>query len=150
MHLAPAILAGLAPAALLAATPAALADGLFPDESDIRQQKISRQAGEQDWPFAAGEGSLLCMPTFGMKVVIFVPEPAIELDETAAREVYARNNYVMVSTDPLQLWLDAGKSHLFTADLKIEDKIRRLAPFVTLGKKLCDQPKWTNLGPSEL
>jgi hypothetical protein len=34
--------------------------------------------------------------------------------------------------------------------MTIEEKIRRLAPFVTMGKKLCDQPKWTNLGPSEL
>lgn len=103
-----------------------------------------------EWPFAAAEGTLVCMRSFAMKVVIFVPEPDEDIDETAAKEEYARNNYVMVSTDPLQLWLDVGKSHLFSSDFKIEDKIRRLAPFATMGKKLCDQPKWTNLGPSEL
>lgn len=148
MTLVPAFLAGIAPVALLAAAPAALADSLFPDESDVRQQKISRQAGEKDWPFAANDGTLACVRSFGMKVVIFMPETEEAIEEFSEDE--AANNYVMVTTDPIQLWADAGKSELFVPGLKIEDKIRRLAPFVTLGKKLCDQPKWTNLGPSEL
>lgn len=149
MHVGPTIAAGLVPAALMAAVSGATADSLIPDESDVRQQKISRQAGERDWPFAASEGTLACVRSFGMKVVIFMPE-SDDISELEEFQDDMANNYVMVSTDPLQLWLDAGKSHLFTPDLKIEDKIRRLAPFVTLGKKLCDQPKWTNLGPSEL
>ena len=148
MKLVPAIFAGLAPAALLAGMPGAMAFDFLPDESDIRQQKISRQAGERDWPFAADEGTLLCMPAFGLRVVIFVPEAESDLEADGGED--KENNYVTVSTDPLQLWADVGKSHLFTPDLKIEDKIRRLAPFVTMGKKLCDQPKWTDLGPSEL
>ena len=148
MHLASVLFAGLAPAVLLAEMPGAMAFDLLPDESDIRQQKIARQAGERDWPFAAVEGTLVCMPAFGLRVVIFVPETGDELEPDCGED--GSNNYVTVSTDPLQLWADVGKSHLFTPDLKIEDKIRRLAPFVTMGKKLCDQPKWTDLGPSEL
>ena len=34
--------------------------------------------------------------------------------------------------------------------MTIETKIRRMGPYVTLGKKLCDQPEWTDIGPSEL
>ena len=143
MHLAPAILAGLAPAALMAATPAAMADSLFPDESDVRQQNISRQAGELDWPFADSDGTLACVRSFGMKVVIFMPDRALT-DEAEDYE------YVMVTTDPIQLLAGSTKPGVLLPGMTIEDKIRRLAPFVTMGKKLCDQPKWTVLGPGEL
>jgi hypothetical protein len=143
MHLAPAIFAGLAPAVLVAATPAAMADSLLPDESNVRQQKISRQAGEMDWPFADNEGTLACVRSFGMKVVIFMPERAL----TGDVEDY---EYVMVTTDPIQLLAGSTKPGVLLPGMTIEEKIRRLAPFVTMGKKLCDQPKWTVLGPSEL
>lgn len=116
----------------------------FPEAEDVRFQMIEKQAGERDWPFVETKGRLACVPTFGMWVVVFFPETGDELDELI------EPTGVMVTTDPIQLFSDVeGKAHL-APGMSIEDKIRRLGPYVTLGKKLCDQPKGTVLGPSEL
>ena len=57
---------------------------------------------------------------------------------------------IVVTTDPIQLWTDpVAKIHLVPG-MSIEEKIRRMAPYVTLGKKLCDQPKGAMIGPGEL
>ena len=79
-----------------------------------------------------------------MRVVLFFPDMNDGLDELV------EPTGVIVTTDPIQLFSDVeGKAHL-APGMSIEDKIRRLGPYVSLGKKLCDQPKGTVLGPSEL
>jgi hypothetical protein len=139
MYLASAIVASLLPAG-----------DFVPELIDVRMQEISRAASEQDWPFAANSGTLACVRSLGIKVVIFMPDPKLANDEDAALDDFVDNKYVQVTTNPFELFADFGKAALFTPDLKIEDKIKRLGPFVTLGRKLCDQPKGTILGPSEL
>ncbi len=116
----------------------------LPEPEDVRFQMIEKQAGEQDWPFVETKGRLACVPSFGMRVVLFFPDMGDVLDELI------EPTGVIVTTDPIQLFSDVnGKAHL-KPDMSIEDKIRRLGPYVSLGKKLCDQPKGTVLGPSEL
>ena len=116
----------------------------FPEAEDVRFQAIEKQPGERDWPFVETKGRLACVPSFGMRVVLFFPDIGDSLDELAVP------TGVIVTTDPIQLFSDVeGKAHL-APDMSIEDKIRRLGPYVSLGKKLCDQPKGTILGPSEL
>ena len=116
----------------------------LPEPEDVRFQMIAKQAGEREWPFVETKGRLACVPSFGMRVVLFFPDRGDGMDELA------EPTGVIVTTDPIQLFSDVeGKSHL-APDMSIEDKIRRLGPYVSLGKKLCDQPKGTILGPSEL
>lgn len=126
------------------------AGAVWPEASDLRMQEISRQTIKQEWPFAADNGTLVCMRTLGSVVVIFIPEERTATEQAGAPKDYFDNEYVHVSTDLAQLFLDMGKAALFTPGMKIEDKIVRLGPFVTLGKKLCDQPKGTVLGSGEL
>ena len=116
----------------------------LPEPDDVRFQMIEKQAGERDWPFVETKGRLACVPSFGMRVVLFFPDMGDDLGELV------EPTGVIVTTNPIQLFSDVnGNAHL-VPDMSIEDKIRRLGPYVSLGKKLCDQPKGTILGPAEL
>ncbi|MGL4490566.1 MAG: hypothetical protein ACRCU5_14100 [Rhizobiaceae bacterium] len=138
-------------ATLETSTPFALPAGFLPEADDVRFQVIERQASEKDWPFLADKGRLMCVPSFGLRIVMYMPwadddEGGIEgfaMDENALK-------IAVVSTDPIQLMTDFEGGSLLQPDMTIEDKIRRMAPYVTLGKKLCDQPKGATIGPSEL
>ncbi len=80
MHLAPAILAGLLPVA--GGMPV---DAMMPGILDVRLQAISRQANEKGWPFAAEAGTLACVRSLGIKVVIFLPDPKLADDSVEPR-----------------------------------------------------------------
>ncbi len=123
---------------------------LVPEIEDFRQQFINRQAGEKEWPFAFESGLLSCVYIIGQKFVFFVPDgtPALEGEETDITADESRA--AIVTTDPLQLMLHSGQEKFFVPGLTIEDKIRRLGPYVSLGKRLCDHPKGTVVGPGEL
>jgi hypothetical protein len=131
-----------------AKTPDVVPVDLFPDETDVRMQTISKQKGEDGWPFAADSGLLMCVPSIGQRVVLFFPDgdSPSEVDVETAED-----RTVHVTTDPLFL-LTIGRTNQehYASGMSLEEKIRRLGPYVTLGKKLCDQPKGTILGPSEL
>ena len=114
----------------------------FPRTNDaFRFQKIERK-GEQEWPFAASTGHLMCVWIFGQKVVYFAETVADERDEPRV---------LVVSTNPFDLMVvNAGNSAMFTHYDGLEQLIVRLAPFESLGRRLCDQPRGTEVGPSEL
>lgn len=145
------MLKALAMLASMEPTSFAMPAGFLPEENDVRFQVIEQQAGEKDWPFLASKGRLSCVPSLGFKVVLFFPwvEDDDEGSDGFALEAGKRGP-VIVTTDPIQLWTDVEGKALLQPGMTIEDKIRRMAPYVSLGKKLCDQPDWTNLGPSEL
>lgn len=126
----------------------AYAGSIFPEAEDVRTQKIERQAGETDWPFAVHKGLLMCVKVFGIKHVLFYPgEPdTYQFDENPMTDPQIAH----VTTDPIQLWTDPVADKLLVPGMSIEEKIRRMAPYVTFGKKLCDQPKGSALGPGEL
>jgi hypothetical protein len=121
---------------------------IFPQPEDVRFQVISKQAGEKDWPFAVTTGTLACVPSFGFRVVMFFPFSLLKADDEILEELQTRGQPVIVTVDPMQL-LFAGSREL-APDMSIEEKIRRMGPFVTFGKKLCDQPKGAVVGPGEL
>jgi hypothetical protein len=137
----------LALTALLAA-PSAHAGSFLPEPDDFRSQKIERQAGETDWPFVEQKGLLMCVKIFGIKQVLFHPG---ELEEYEFEgDPMIDPAIVNVTTDPITLWTDpVGARHLVPG-MSIEEKIRRMAPYVTFGKTLCDQPKGAMIGPGEL
>jgi hypothetical protein len=121
---------------------------IFPQPEDVRFQVISKQAGEKDWPFAVETGTLACVPSFGFRVVMFFPYSVLKADEEALEEMETRGEPVIVTVDPIQLLFSNAK--YFAPGITIEDKIRRMGPFVSFGKKLCDQPKGAVVGPGEL
>jgi hypothetical protein len=121
---------------------------IFPQPEDVRFQVISKQAGEKDWPFAVTTGTLACVPSFGFRVVMFFPYSVLSPDDKALEELQTKGEPVIVTVDPMQL-LFAGSKNL-VPDMSIEEKIRRMGPYVSFGKKLCDQPKGAIVGPGEL
>ncbi|MGL4489561.1 MAG: hypothetical protein ACRCU5_08965 [Rhizobiaceae bacterium] len=138
-------------ATLETSSPFTLPADFLPGPEDVRFQVIERQASEKDWPFLAEKGRLACVPSFGLRVVLFMPWVEEEdggLGGFAVEE--NANRTAVVSADPLQLWSDIEGKSLLQPDMTMEDKIRRMGPYVTLGKQLCDQPKGAIVGPSEL
>jgi hypothetical protein len=121
----------------------------LPQPEDFRQQKISRSSGETDWPFADNAGTLACVFVMGIRQVIFFPSSVIYQAETFGGPV-SQDDILNVTTDPIVLFSQLGKDEHFAPGMTIEEKIRRLGPYVTLGKKLCDQPKGAVVGPGEL
>ena len=122
--------------------------GLFPEAEDVRMQVISKQPGEKDWPFAVTTGTLACVPSLGVRVVMFFPYSVLKADGEALEELQTRGEPVIVTVDPLQL-LFSGSDN-FLPDMSIEDKIRRMGPYFSFGKKLCDQPKGAVVRSGEL
>jgi hypothetical protein len=151
--------------AMLAAIPAALAgqgsDGEralekrlsdersffhLPDDTDFRTQWISRGPGEEKWPFTAQSGCLMCAWLMGQPAVYFVPDTPEFRDE--ASEDFP---VLIISIDPFEIILsNAGHRDQFVAIETIEEKIKRMAPYVALGHALCEQPRGGQLGPAEL
>ena len=124
--------------------------GLLPEEEDFRQQFIVKQAGETDWPFASSSGILSCVPGMGDRMVFFVPDDgSMDLDgnDDGTRGL---PRALVVSVNPFDQILNWGQDRHFVPGMSIEDKIKRLGPYVSLGKKLCDQPGGSVVGPGEL
>lgn len=120
--------------------------GLFhlPDASEVRLQDISRAAHEDDWPFSVSSGYLGCVWSAGHKTVSFV-------EKSSADDAAADPRVVIVTTDPFQLTLlNMANRDLFAPADSVETLIKRVAPFETLGEKLCDQPQGARIGDGEL
>jgi hypothetical protein len=118
--------------------------GLFhlPVEGDFRVQAVSKADNEVDWPFASAEGYLTCAFILGQRQVYFV-------DKAATGD--GSEGVLSISNDPFQLaFVNMGKSSLFAPNGGLADLIRRVAPFVQAGQRLCDQPRGTQVGPGEL
>jgi hypothetical protein len=137
----------LALTALLMA-PSAHAGSILPEPEDFRSQKIERQAGETDWPFVEQKGLLMCVKVFGIKQVMFYPGDVEE--HSFDDQPLVDPEVVVVSTDPISLWTDPAAAAHLVSGMSIEEKIRRMTPYVIFGKKLCDQPKGAMIGPGEL
>jgi hypothetical protein len=123
---------------------------MIPEVEDFRQQTISRQAGESGWPFVAQSGVLSCVYSLGQKFVFFVPEGDATLGDEDEAADESETGVINVTTDPILLLVQQEQSRLLVPGLTIEEKIRRLGPYVSLGKKLCEQPMGTIVGPGEL
>ena len=139
-------------AAMLAATmagqPAADERGWFhiPNEREVRLQTIRRQDRETAWPFVADEGYLTCMFALGQRMVAFVPRDEAEKDDPGALP-----KVVMLSANPFEMlanMIEGGS--LLQPMATPEEMIRRIAPFVEIGRALCDQPQGSRVPGGEL
>jgi hypothetical protein len=120
---------------------AARADGFMPQAKDVRLQTIRKAQGEMNWPFVADEGFLSCVPGGGERLVYFVPKGA------PGENVFAINLNTNVMAMAL---INIGRGDAFRPYANFEDLIGRLSPYITMGKRLCDQPAGTVVPESSL
>jgi len=115
----------------------------LPGVDDFRMQTIERSDNETGWPFTAASGQLLCAYVTGRPTVYFV--------ETLPEGAEVDPRVVVVSTDPLNLaMVNAGKIDMFAPHKDLAELIRLVAPFESLGQRLCDQPRGSDIGRGEL
>lgn len=134
--------------ALAVATPFVLAgeqDLLhIPDAEEFRTQHISKTDHESGWPFTVDEGYLSCVFVMGTRAVYFTEAPFDGQDVKDLR-------VAIVSTNPLDIAFgNLGTGGLVQKADSIEQLIALMAPFESLGQRLCDQPPGTQIGPGEL
>lgn len=134
----------MVPSALLAAAVATApvqVNKLVPEVEDFRMQTIRKAQGEVDWPFAASKGILLCAPVIGDKAVYFVAE----------KEDGGQEEPVVLNINPMMMAvINLGKTKVFRAFASVDELMNRLYPYITMGKRLCDQPAGTIVPESSL
>lgn len=114
----------------------------LPSEEDFRIQSIERADNEREWPFTAEKGYLSCVYVTGKPTVYFTVTK--DVDDGAA-------GTVVVSTDPIQLvFVNIGRQGVYAPISDLAELIRKVAPFESLGRRLCDQPRGTVVRPGEL
>ena len=118
----------------------------FPESTDFRTQWIEKGPGEQNWPFTEKSGCLMCAWLLGEPAVYFVPDTPEFLAENSTDFPI-----LILAVHPLEILLsNAGHNNQFVPMATIEEKIKRLAPFVAMGHALCNQPRGGQIGPAEL
>jgi hypothetical protein len=119
----------------------------FPQPDEVRVQPISRAEHEIGWPFSVDDGMLTCVWSGGRRIVVFFEDRPPDLGEDEAFQPRG----VIVTTDPIQLTIgNMANRALFRAADSVEERIRLVAPFVTMGQRLCDQPAGARIGHGEL
>ncbi|MFJ6324989.1 MULTISPECIES: hypothetical protein [unclassified Rhizobium] len=113
---------------------------LFPGAEDVRMQVIHKAKDEADWPFTAESGVLACVKVLKKPTVYFVPEQTPE-----AKRAFA------IDTDLLGMSLvNLGMTNVLKPYGSLETLLKRITPFVTMGRRLCAQPPGTSLSGTEL
>lgn len=137
--------------AFLSLSPGAVLAGLFSIE-EPRKQWIERSNFREDWPFMERRGLIVCTRHMNVRLVIFLPESRVAReDEDEPRSSVQNEDYAIISTRLPDLFISAtafGK--VFIPFDSFEAHIARIAPFVAIGKALCDQPEGAEIGPGDL
>lgn len=130
--------AALLSAGMGSAAPAAPSSDIIPAPKDFRSQEIHRVQGE-DWPFTAKKGLLLCAPGWQQKYVYFVPQDAEGNNEYP----FALDSNIMLTA-----LVNMGRASALRPYDNLEQLLKRLSPYISMGKRLCDQPAGTKLPDS--
>ncbi len=138
-------------ATLLSVSAPALADErsffFMPGVDDFRHQIIAKGPNEKKWPFAENSGQLACAWVAGRQAVYFIPTSEIK-DQLSEDD---KLRVLIVSTNVLEMMIsNAAQRDLLLPMASFEEQIERIAPYYTLGLKLCDMERGTVLGPAEL
>lgn len=120
---------------------AADADPVVPEAGDFRVQTIRKAQGEDNWPFLALEGFLMCAPSLGQRLVYFVPKGT---DGENEYPVALDSNLMSMAV------VNMGRGNAFRPYANFEELTNRLSPYITMGKRLCDQPAGTVIPESSL
>lgn len=107
----------------------------MPKELDVRLQPVSRQQGEDDWPFVYDRGYLACVKSLGQPIGMYVPL-------TDDGDVPEGNISVMLSANPFDMLpFYFATRRFFRPVADPAELIRRIAPLAETAKRLCDLPK---------
>ncbi|NTF43262.1 hypothetical protein [Rhizobium rhizogenes] len=132
-----ALAAGLS---LPAGTVATEVSDLLPGVKDFRMQVIHKAQNETEWPFVADSGTLLCAKVLNKPVVYFVPKQTPEVPRAFA-----------LDTDLFGMSMaNLGMTYVLKPYGSLEALLKRITPFVIMGRRLCAQPPGTSLSGSEL
>jgi hypothetical protein len=115
------------------------AGDVIPEAGDFRFQQIRKAAGEKEWPFVAKSGMLGCAKVFGGRAVYFVPD-----DADLSRAFNIDVNIFAMSV------VNLGMTDILAPYDNAEHLVQRIAPFVTMGQRLCDQEPGTFVTDPEL
>ena len=111
-----------------------------PEAKDIRMQLIHKVQDGADWPFLAERGVLACVKLLGRPTVYFLSGQRPPLGKA-----------FVVDTDVLRMSLgNLGTTNVLKPYESFEVLIKRMAPFVTMGQRLCALPPGTIVPDSEL
>lgn len=117
----------------------------LPQAGDVRMQTLTRAKGEKSWPFMVDEGLLMCLYAAGTPLIMFA------VSEDAATTDAPNIRLVTLSHNPFEaVFSNIGVNDLIVETKTPEERIALFSPYVDLGKRLCDQPRGTELGPGEL
>ncbi|MDK4711209.1 hypothetical protein [Rhizobium sp. CNPSo 4039] len=113
---------------------------LIPGVKDFRMQVIHKAKDEADWPFVAESGVIACAKVLNKPTVYFVPDQTPEATRAFA-----------IDTDLLGMSLvNLGMTNVLKRYGSLEALLKRITPFVIMGRQLCAQPPGTSLTGSEL
>ncbi len=113
---------------------------VIPSPDDFRRQAIHKASGELEWPFVADSGTLMCIEILARPYVYFAPDD----DEDRAR-VYN------LDVDVLSMAMtNLGTTGVLLPYDEPQQLIKRIAPFVTMGQRLCNQQPGSDISGSEL
>lgn len=133
------------------AVPSPAAAGIL-DLEEPRMQWVERNHASEDWPFLERRGVIVCMRLMKMRHPFFVPETQVKAAEN--EDVFLNsdpNAFVHLSTYVTDiLTQNRAFGTIFIPFDSFEAHIRRIAPFVAIGKSLCDQPEGAVIGPGDL
>ncbi len=123
------------------AATAAPVNDFIPEPKDFRSQEIHRVRGETDWPFVAEKGLLLCAPSWENRFVYFVPED----EEGESEYPFALHENMMTVA-----LVNLGRNSVLRPFDNFEQLVKRLSPYLAMGKRLCDQPAGAKLRDTAL
>jgi hypothetical protein len=126
----------------------------FPTAAEVRVQAIAKSDNELGWPFSVDAGSLTCVWSGGTRVVMFFAQTLggpITEDVVDDDKATSEPRGVLLSINPLELTIgNMATNDLFVKAESIEERLRLVAPFVTVGQRLCDQPPGAQVRGGEL
>jgi hypothetical protein len=97
---------------------------------------IRRSESKHEWAFSIDEGTLTCIGMNGERYVFFAEILTDEEMGEFGNMKLPRS--VVVTTNPLTFLATVENRELYLPYDSLETLIRRLAPFETMGRKLCD------------
>jgi len=128
--LAAALAASMAFALAVGPTPVVYPVSLFPE------LVVRKAESKHEWAFSIDEGTLTCIAMNGERYVFFAEILTDEEMGEFGNMKLPRS--VVVTTNPLAFLATVENRELYLPYDSLETLIRRLAPFETTGRKLCD------------
>lgn len=117
------------------AAPLMLALGGEARATSYPEVEISKAEAAHAWPFSVDAGTLTCIAHAGQQVVIFSEPWRTDVPQEMGNMTLPRA--VIVSTNPLALLASLEDRELYLPWESLEQLIKLLAPWETMGRQLC-------------